>query len=129
MAVKQWLIVRKDLGMRKGKMIAQGAHASMKVFFDRLIWTDDSESAVLSNLTADMVEWMSGSFAKITLGVDSESELMDVFFKAKEADLPCSLIIDSGLTEFGGVLTRTAVAVGPCKDENVKHFLGNLKLL
>lgn len=31
---KQVIIIRKDLNMRKGKMIAQGAHASMKVFFD-----------------------------------------------------------------------------------------------
>ena len=28
---KQVIVMRKDLGMRKGKMIAQGAHASMKV--------------------------------------------------------------------------------------------------
>jgi len=34
MEVKQVIVLRKDLQMRKGKMIAQGAHASMKVFFD-----------------------------------------------------------------------------------------------
>lgn len=34
MIVKQVIVIRKDLNMRKGKMIAQGAHASMKVFFD-----------------------------------------------------------------------------------------------
>ena len=31
---KQVIVVRKDLNMRKGKMISQGSHASMKVFFD-----------------------------------------------------------------------------------------------
>ena len=35
MNVKQVIVLRKDLNMRKGKMVAQGAHASMKVFFDR----------------------------------------------------------------------------------------------
>jgi PTH2 family peptidyl-tRNA hydrolase len=32
---KQVIVMRKDLHMRKGKMIAQGAHASMKVLLDR----------------------------------------------------------------------------------------------
>ena len=33
-AAKQVIVMRKDLGMRKGKMIAQGAHASLKVVLD-----------------------------------------------------------------------------------------------
>ena len=33
--VKQVIIFRRDLNMRKGKIAAQVAHASMKVFFDR----------------------------------------------------------------------------------------------
>ena len=33
---KQVIIIRKDLNMRKGKMIAQGAHASMKVISDMM---------------------------------------------------------------------------------------------
>jgi PTH2 family peptidyl-tRNA hydrolase len=32
--VKQVIIIRKDLNMRKGKMIAQGNHASMGVIFN-----------------------------------------------------------------------------------------------
>lgn len=34
--VKQVICIRKDLGMRKGKIAAQCSHASMKVFFDRM---------------------------------------------------------------------------------------------
>lgn len=34
---KQVIVMRTDLKMRKGKMIAQGAHASMKVFFDAML--------------------------------------------------------------------------------------------
>ena len=40
MEPKQVIVMRKDLNMRKGKMIAQGAHASMKVFFDWGEWHD-----------------------------------------------------------------------------------------
>jgi PTH2 family peptidyl-tRNA hydrolase len=39
-APKQVIIIRKDLNMRKGKMIAQGAHASMKAIFD-LMWNQN----------------------------------------------------------------------------------------
>ena len=34
--IKQVIVMRTDLNMRKGKMIAQGAHASMKVLLDRI---------------------------------------------------------------------------------------------
>ena len=34
MKTKQVIVLRKDLNMRKGKMVAQGAHASMKAILD-----------------------------------------------------------------------------------------------
>ena len=40
--IKQVIVMRTDLHMRKGKMIAQGAHASMKVFFDQMQDVGDS---------------------------------------------------------------------------------------
>ena len=36
MSIKQVIVVRKDLNMRKGKMCAQVAHASLKIFLDRI---------------------------------------------------------------------------------------------
>jgi PTH2 family peptidyl-tRNA hydrolase len=36
MSVKQVIVMRKDLNMRKGKMVAQGAHASMKVMMEKM---------------------------------------------------------------------------------------------
>lgn len=34
--IKQVIVMRTDLNMRKGKMIAQGAHASMKFLLARM---------------------------------------------------------------------------------------------
>ena len=42
---KQIIVIRKDLNMRKGKMISQGAHASMAVFFNLI----KSQNGVVKN--------------------------------------------------------------------------------
>ena len=128
--LKQMIILRKDLNMRKGKMIAQGAHASMKVFFDRSLFLYHHTPWMRTELTEEMYEWASGeSFAKIAVSVDSEEELLEVYEKARIAGLPCALITDAGRTEFHGVPTHTAVAIGPADSEDIDPITGHLKLL
>ena len=135
MNVKQVVVMRKDLNMRKGKMVAQGSHACMKVFFDRMekcrhqMGTNIIEPLYKCDFTKEMEEWKEGIFKKICVSVDSEQELMDVYNKAKEANLPCSLIEDHGLTEFNGVITKTCCAIGPANEEDVDKITGELKLL
>lgn len=73
--------------------------------------------------------WLEGLFKKIVVSVDSEQDLDDIYSQAKAAGLPCSLIVDSGLTEFNGVPTKTCVAVGPGPDGLVDSITGGLKLL
>ena len=153
-SIKQVIIIRKDLGMRKGKMIAQGAHASMKVFFDKgstgFTWrtgdtglefqTEDDlvcpfevpnhgDPALLINLTTEMKAWFEGIFTKIVVGCNSEEELLTLRDKAQEAHLPYALIQDVGLTEFGGVPTFTALAIGPDTAERIDPITGHLTLL
>ena len=55
---KQVIVMRKDLGMRKGKMIAQGAHASLKVLTDRRRSVDDDTFAIA--LTVWVFGWTGG---------------------------------------------------------------------
>ena len=129
---KQTIIIRKDLKMRKGKMVAQGSHASMKVFLD--VWSVDVDSTETNYiLTAPkgsaMQEWLDDSFTKIALSVDSEEELLALYEKAKELRLPCSLVTDNGKTEFHGVKTNTAVAIGPAWPEEIDPLTGHLPLL
>lgn len=40
---KQVIVMRKDLNMRKGKMVAQGSHASMAVILDAM--TDNGDES------------------------------------------------------------------------------------
>jgi len=114
--MKQVIVLRKDLNMRKGKMVAQGAHASMKA---TLLHMDDPR----------VKEWLKGAFAKICVSVDSEEELFELRDQANEAGLICEEIVDQGRTEFHGVPTHTALGIGPDDEEKLDKVTGHLKLL
>lgn len=140
---KQIIVIRTDLRntqghkIRTGKLIAQGAHASMKAILNlgSIIRTHPQEQdyALHIDVTPEfhpaLYEWLEGRFTKICVGIDSEEELIDIYFKAKEAGLICSLIQDAGLTEFDGVLTYTCCAIGPAYPEQLQPITGDLKLL
>lgn len=147
--IKQIIVLRKDLNMRKGKMVAQGAHASMKVFFDRKMdrlggyrvseyleaadgrpeFPEDTQSLLAIPLSRDMAEWVNGAFTKICVGCNSEAELLELLSKAQEAGLPCAAIQDMGATEFHGVPTYTALAIGPADSSKIDPITGHLSLL
>lgn len=131
MNTKQVIVLRKDLKMRKGKMVAQGAHASMKAIFrEGYLQTEAlGLDMFIIPMSAEVEDWMCGIFTKICVSVDSEEELLSIYKQAKDADLVCSLIQDAGLTEFDGVPTYTAVAVGPGRNEDIDKITGELKLL
>ena len=64
---------------------------------------------------------------KVTVKVGSEQELLDVYDKALAAGLVVHMITDRGLTEFGGVPTRTCLAVGPDYDDLIDPVTGDLE--
>jgi PTH2 family peptidyl-tRNA hydrolase len=125
--VKQVIVVRKDLNMRKGKIAAQVAHASMKFL------TDNNEAdrldEVIVKLSPAEAMWLTGSFTKVVVGVDSEDALNDLVLRAEHFGVECHPIVDSGQTEFGGVPTLTCAAFGPCEADVLDKITGNLKLI
>lgn len=123
--IKQVIIVRKDLNMRKGKMCAQVAHASMK-FLTKNYKTGE---LLISEIDEMAQEWLKGSFAKIVVGVNSEEELKEVFNRALKEGIRAEEIIDSGFTEFNGVPTLTCICLGPDYVEKLDKITGHLKLL
>jgi len=75
----------------------------------------------------DLHTWLTGSFTGITLGCNSEEELLKLYQEAKDKGLKAVLIKDSGFTEFGGVPTYTAVGIGPHKESLIDPITGHLK--
>jgi len=123
---KQTIIVRKDLNMRKGKIAAQVSHASMKIFFDRMVKNDKGYDC---NFTDEMEEWKNGAFTKIVLGCDSIDDIYDLQKKANSLNIPNAVIIDNGLTEFGGIPTVTCIALGPHSAEIIENLTSKYSLL
>jgi peptidyl-tRNA hydrolase, PTH2 family len=126
---KQVIVIRRDLRMRRGKEIAQGAHAAAAWLADRVI-QGMSPSGAVDHVAVSPAErsWLETSFRKVTVKVNSEAELMAVYQKALAAGLAVHLVTDRGLTEFGGVPTRTCLAVGPDYDDLIDPVTGDLEL-
>lgn len=124
--VKQVIVMRHDLVMRRGKQIAQGAHASMSFLCRRL---QDRGELSLHDFSEAEQAWLNGAFAKVCCRVDSEHELLEIRDQAKAAGLEVHLITDSGKTEFHGEPTRTCIAIGPDDAEKIDAVTGHLSLL
>ncbi len=135
MEPKQVIVMRKDLNMRKGKMIAQGAHASLAIILNSMTipYRTDDEKYVERKLRlipgSPLEVWVNSLFKKVVVGAESLSECVDVYEKAKKNNIPCVLIEDKGLTEFGGEVTITCCAIGPDDPEKIDKITGHLKLL
>jgi peptidyl-tRNA hydrolase, PTH2 family len=133
MRIKQMIVMRRDLHMRKGKIAAQAGHACVNAVLEALardgtsaLHVDDGmihmgEGTVLN-------DWFAQGEAKVCVYVDSEEALLDIHQKALEAGILSVLIQDSGLTEFHGEPTYTCLAFEPCEADKVDPLTGNLPL-
>lgn len=124
---KMVIVCRRDLKMRKGKLASQVAHASMKFL------TDNNEAErgdeIIVKLSPVEAMWLTGSFTKVVVGVDSEYALQDLVFKAELNGIEVHSIIDNGSTEFRGIPTLTCAAFGPADSDELNKITGHLKLL
>jgi len=126
---KQVIVIRRDLKMRRGKEIAQGAHASMAWLRQRVMpRLTPAGRADQVQISAAERSWLELSMRKVTVKVGSETELLDVYDKALAAGLVVHMVTDRGLTEFGGIPTRTCLAVGPDYDDLIDPVTGDLEL-
>lgn len=122
--IKQLIIIRRDLKMRRGKEIAQGAHAAM-AFLTEII---TPEGGLKRPLTSKELQWVGGSFTKVVLQVPNWDALIKAFQLAKEFGIAAKLVTDNGATEFNGAPTVTALAIGPEDSDALDPLFGNLKL-
>jgi len=112
--LKQVIVIRTDLEMGRGKMVAQGSHASL--------------DAALNVPASLRNEWLGTGGKKIVVKASSERELQALFMEAKRLKLPAALIHDAGHTQVEPG-SATAVAIGPAKESELATLTSGLKLL
>ena len=121
MSVKQVIVIRRDLHMRQGKAVAQGAHAAMMFMIDA--------SANERELSETEQQWFAEGITKICLRVESEQELADLIDRSRSLGLKVFPVNDAGHTEFHGTPTLTCCAIGPDNSDLIDTVTGGLKLL
>jgi PTH2 family peptidyl-tRNA hydrolase len=114
---KQVLVLRVDLGMSRGKIAAQAAHAAVSA----------SEKA-RGRHPKWWEAWLKEGQCKIAAKVESEEELLDLEQQAKDSLLPHALIQDRGLTELPQG-TLTSLGIGPAPTSKIDKITGKLPLL
>ncbi|RLJ02891.1 MAG: peptidyl-tRNA hydrolase [Candidatus Aenigmatarchaeota archaeon] len=110
---KQIIVLRTDLKMSRGKMIAQACHASLGAY-------KKSDQKVRDS-------WEREGAKKVVLKANKE-ELFEMMEKAKRLKLPTYLVKDAGLTELPPS-TPTALGIGPADEEEIDKITGFLPLL
>jgi PTH2 family peptidyl-tRNA hydrolase len=116
-ATKLILVVRTDLGMGRGKVAAQVAHAAVAATL-----------AGLDRHGADLAAWLREGQPKVVLRVPGAPELEDVADRARQAELPVEVICDAGRTQLSAG-TLTCCAIGPADAERIDAITGQLSLL
>lgn len=141
---KQVIILRKFLGLRTGKYASQAAHASMAFLTkhgkmdydihygeyncDHKDFFFKNESVNMGKHYYEIEHWLSNSFRKIVCYVETEEELRELHQRASDKGLMSHLVEDNGATEFSGIKTVTALAIGPHWDEDFVGVTDHLKL-
>ncbi|SIQ70806.1 peptidyl-tRNA hydrolase [Haladaptatus litoreus] len=111
--MKQTIVARTDIGMGRGKLAAQVAHASLSAY------EDTGRKA--------RKEWKGGGQKKVVVKASGEEEIFRLAEKARAEGLPHAIIRDAGHTQLDPG-TVTALAVGPADDDLVDRVTGNLSL-
>ena len=113
--VKLALVIRADLGMGRGKIAAQAAHAAVA-------------AALAAIGTADFRAWLRDGQPKVVLRAAGEEHLAAIAAQASAARLPVQVIQDAGRTQVAEG-TPTCCAIGPAQDSRVDAITGELSLL
>jgi PTH2 family peptidyl-tRNA hydrolase len=114
---KMVVVVRNNLGMGKGKIASQCAHAAVECYKTGLK-TDHKIVKI----------WLASGQPKVVVKVDTEEELLSIAAISTKKGLINCLIKDAGKTQLEPY-TTTVLGIGPGKKQDIDLVTGHLKLL
>lgn len=113
---KMALVVRTDLGMTKGKVAAQCAHAAIMCYKKSV---KEAPKAV--------TQWEMFGQTKVTLKAENEDVMMELVKRARARGIVACLVHDAGHTQVAAG-SATVLGIGPAPAELVDKVTGHLKL-
>lgn len=122
--IKQVIVVRRDLNLRKSELAMQVATASMGFLLDNNESERNDEISV--KLSNEEAVWLNGSFEKMIVGVDSEEDLRELMFKAEMEGIGVYPVLGKIKNNVED-LTIMCAALGPDDSKVIKHVTGHLK--
>ena len=112
--MKQVMIVRTDLKMRKGKIAAQCCHGAIGAY---------------KKSPADKIrKWENEAYAKVVLKAPTLQDLYNLRELARAKGVAYYLVTDAGRTQLPKS-TVTVIGLGPDEDDVLDEITGDLKLL
>ncbi len=110
--------------MRRGKEDAQTGHGFSNWLLMEAIHSYQTQTPFRFH-PPEIEWWQNQRITKIVLQAESEEQLEEVYRLAKEAGLNNThLVVDSGLTEFHGIPTKTVVSIGPDFADKIDAITG-----
>uniref|UniRef100_UPI00358E4954 peptidyl-tRNA hydrolase 2, mitochondrial isoform X2 n=1 Tax=Myxine glutinosa TaxID=7769 RepID=UPI00358E4954 len=110
------LVVRSDLGMGKGKVAAQCAHAAVSAY-----------KRVVQSNAEGLRRWECSGQSTVVLRAQDENALSQLLAHAQTLGLPVSLVQDAGRTQIAPG-SRTVLGIGPGAADIVNKVTGHLTL-
>lgn len=112
MPLKQVIVIRKDLGLKKGKLAVQVAHAAVLA----------SKKSIFKE------DWEREGQKKVVVECENLEELLSLYQKSLAEKLPTAIVQDAGLTQIEKG-TKTCIGIGPDEEEKIDKITGSLKLV
>ncbi|XP_058066797.1 uncharacterized protein LOC131216348 [Anopheles bellator] len=117
--MKMVLVVRTDLGLRKGKIASQCAHAAVLCCM---------RATAAGSGKAKLDSWLRQGQPKIVLKVDGLEKMHLLTQRAKAVGVITETVRDAGRTQVASG-TETVLGLGPERSEVIDALVENLKLL
>lgn len=112
--MKQVIVVNRSLGLPKGKLAAQVAHAAVGAF---LAASAESQAA-----------WLESGMPKIVVYAADADALIQLEARAHEHQIPACLVRDAGRTVLSAG-TITCLGLGPALADVLEPLTGALQLV
>ena len=123
--VKQVIILKKNVGMRRAKAASYIARASLQFLVENDV--SDRKDVVQTSLSPEESLWLRNGQKRDIYVIDSYDTMSDIVFKAKVLNIDAYAVFDNKDHDDLDESTPVCIALGPASSEELEKFTSKLK--